>query len=660
MPDLKLKFEVDLDRDVLIVNWDSKSIEAERAFHDIGGQFEDFDSYRFGLTAPNIRATVRAARTLGKVRFTPEAKQTFNTLLERDKAVVGLSKGSADAEIPELLMSEYPETAKSLRPYQRAGIKFMMANQYTLLADEPGAGKTLSTIATIVASGVTGDILVLSPSIATQVVWPAEIKHWAPNDEILHVTGARSKREAELAKLRFFSGKSKRRWVLCNLEMVKIKYHEPVVIDGKERRGWYEHQYPELFFNDFFKERKDRKVPREWAAIVVDESHRALITNKTKAHMQTQIRCGFGKLATKPDGKRIAISGTPFRGKLENLWGTLNWLDPQKYSVYWKWVSDWFDTEQVSYGGARDATKINELTPEKRTQFFEHMAPFTLRRTKKEIAKDLPDKVYAGTLPDNFEGDLTDEERVGLVGHWLDMEPKQKRAYLEMEEDAIAYLDSGAVVANSVLATMTRLKQFAGCYGKIEQREDSDGLEIDIFKPVLPSNKFNWLLEFLEELGIDKEGQEGPEARKVVIASQFTSVIDVFDAALQKKGIKTLKVTGKVKAKDRQHAAEVFQTDTGPQVFLLNTTAGGVALTLDRADDIVILDETFIPDDQSQVEDRVHRVSRNHNVTVHYVRSKGTIEEKIAKTTFNRDQIQKQILDGERGVDFARKILTTN
>ena len=269
----------------------------------------------------------------------------------------------------------------------------------------------------------------------------------------------------------------------------------------------------------------------------------------------------------------------------------------------------------------------------------------------------MPPKTYARTIPDDLEGEYTEEERRGLIGHWLDMEPKQKKAYSEMKEDAIAYLDSGSVVANGQLAVMTRLKQFAGCYGTIETKEDSDGFEVDSFKPALPSNKFTWLLEFLSELGIDKEGDSGPEARKVVVASQFTSVINVFQAALEKRGIKTLKISGGVSAGERKKAAELFQTDHGPQVFLLNTNAGGVALTLDRADDIVILDETFIPDDQEQVEDRVHRVSRNHNVTIHYLRSKGTIEESIARTTFGRDQIQKQILDGERGINYAKQIL---
>lgn len=645
-----ISFSVDLDRDIILANWGEKSFQVEKEMHEAGGVFQDFNVYRFPLTVTHLKRAVRTARQLGKVKYTPEAKQTFQNLLDKERTMKELSGGDADAEVPPLLLKEYPETAKALRPYQRAAVKFIATNEYTLLADDPGAGKTLSTISALISAGVTGDILVLSPSIATQVTWPNEIKKWAPNEEIVQVTGTRTKREAQLAKLRFFPGKGKRRWVLCNLEMVKTKYHKQVVIDGVAHKAHYEYQYPELFFIDYWEKRKN---PRKWAAIVVDESHRALITDQTQSYKQTQIRCGFGKLQVEEGGKKIAISGTPFRGKLQNLWGTLNWLSPAKFKAYWPWVQEWFATESKYFGG----TEILDLQGQRRKEFFESFAPFTLRRTKAEIATELPPKTYAGTLPENFDGDMTEQERRGLIGHWLDMEPKQKRAYDQMVEEALAHLDSGTLMANGPLAEMTRLKQFAGCYGTLETKVDSDGLEFDVFKPALPSNKFNWLLEFLDELGISKEIDSSPEARKVVVASQFTSVINLFEQALNKRGIKTLKVTGGVSGKERSRAQEEFQQDGGPQVFLLNTIAGGVSLTLDRADDIVILDETFIPDDQEQVEDRVHRVSRNHNVTIHYVRSKGTIEERIAKLTFGRDLAQKEVLDGERGVQFVRQIL---
>lgn len=508
---------------------------------------------------------------------------------------------------------------------------------------------TLQTIATMVSAGVSGDILVLAPSAAIQVTWPAEISRWSPNDEIICATGTRKQREAELSKLKKKS-RAKRRWVLCNIEMAKVKYHKPT---ANMKKGWYEYIYPELFFVNPNKESKSQKgKKKEWSAIAVDESHRALITNKTQAYKQTQTRAGLGKLKTVEGGKRIAISGTPFRGKPENLWGTLNWLMPDKYKSYWPWVDRWFNTSSGYFGG----TEIHDMDKTTSKRFHESFSHFTLRRTKSEIAPDLPPKVYAGSIPPGVKAEPGQDK--ALIGHWLEMEPKQKRAYNQMVDEAIANLDNGTLVANGVLAEMTRLKQFASCYGTLETQLDSDGYEIPVFKPGFPSNKFNWLLEFLEELGIDKEKYTpGPETNKVVIASQFTSVIDLFDEALKKKGIDTAKITGKVSAKKREEAVRSFQQDSGPRVFLLNTIAGGVSLTLDRADDIVILDETFIPDDQEQVEDRVHRVSRDHNVTVHYVRSLGTIEERIAKLTFSRDSLQKQLLDGERGVEFARKII---
>lgn len=647
------KFELRYDeaRDLFTVSWLNKRPKIESALHKLGGEWDDFNRYRFPAQLDMVKTLNTEVKKIGKLTMSDlETKQHVQRMVLKDHEVKELTSGDSDAELSEYLVEQYPETAKALRPYQRAAAKFMSINKYTLLADHPGTGKTLSTIAALVGDpSVEGDILILSPSIATQVSWPTELKKWAPDDEVVRVVGSRAKREEALQALRV-KPKGKRRWILCNVDMAKVKYHKETVSEGKRSKSWYQCVYPELFYYDFNQAKP--KNDREWGVIVLDEAHKVLVTDKSQAYKQTQIRCGLGRLKVKENGKRFALTGTPFRGKLENLWGTLNWLDPKKYSSYHKWISQWFPTEDGFFGGK----EIKEIQPEKKKPFFDAIAPFTLRRTKGEIAKDLPPKVYVGDVPEGISYDPGEE--AGLVGHWLDMGPKQKRAYHEMVEHAMASLESGNLVANGVLAELTRLKQFAGTYGEIVQKEDSDGFLVDHFRPALPSNKFDWLLQFLEELGIVKGSlAQGPDDNKVVVASQFTSVLNLFEKELKKKGIEVYKITGGVSMKKREEAAHVFQTDTGPQVMLLNTYAGGVALTLDRADDIVILDETFIPDDQEQVEDRVHRVSRNHNVFIHYVRSLGTIEERIARTTFGRDTVQKEILDGERGIDFARKLL---
>lgn len=650
MEEFDLKY--DQDRDLFTVSWLNKRPKVEAALHKLGGEWDDFNRYRFPARLDTVKTLNKEIRKVGKLSVADTlTRQTVKGMADKAKHIKELTSGDSDAELYPRLVKEYPETADALRPYQRAGVKFLVVNEYTLLADSPGTGKTLQTIAALISDEtVEGDILVLSPSIATQITWPNELKRWAPDDEVVRVVGSRSKREEALKALKVAPPKGKRRWILCNVDMAKAKYYPDAVYDGVRRKAWYDYTYPELFFFDYDKAKP--KNQRPWGAIVLDEAHKVLVTNKSQSYKQTQIRCGLGKLEVKDGGKRIALTGTPFRGKLENLWGTLNWLCKEKYSSYHKWVSQWFPTEQGFFGG----TQVKEIEDSKKSAFFNAIAPFTIRRTKGEIAKDLPPKVYVGTVPDGVDYDPGEE--AGVVGHWLKMGPKQQKAYSEMEEYAISSLESGNLVANGVLAELTRLKQFAGTYGEIVQKEDSDGYLIDHFRPALPSNKFDWLLEFLESLGIVKGSvASGPEDNKVVVASQFTSVLNVFAEGLEKKGIKVLKITGSVSMKDREHAVDIFQKDEGPQVMLLNTYAGGVALTLDRADDIVILDETFIPDDQEQVEDRVHRVSRNHNVFIHYVRSLGTVEERIARTTFKRDNVQKEILDGERGIDFARKLM---
>lgn len=648
-----MHFQLTAEDPLLYLSWSSKSPKTEADMHRIGGRWEDFNMYRFPFQEGIIKKVYQYAKLHGTIEYMGDTKTAIKELFRRSKEAEALTKGDADAEVSPALKAGSPKAADALRPYQRAGVKFLESRSGSLMADEPGLGKTLQTIASVISSGITGDILVLAPTVAANISWPEEIRKWSPKDEVLVVAGTRQKRQKELAKLKKRSS-AQRRWVLCNTEMVRTEYYKDKVDkQGKVHKSKYAHHYPELFFLG-----EDQKVPRKWEAIIVDEAHNSLITKKTRPYEQTLTRRGFSKLETTEDGKRIAISGTPFRGKPENLWGILNWLYPTTYKVYNQWLSTWFDIEYGFFGG-KDAT----LKETAKKDFYKSIQPIMVRRTKGEVAPDLPPKMYAGSLPPGVEYDHP-SQAAGLVGHWLEMTPKQAKAYREMKEMAEAALDNGTLVANGVLAELTRLKQFATCYGNVKtvQKVDEDGDVFDVptFDPSLPSNKFEWLVEFLQELGIDGKPQQG--GRKVVIASQFTSIINTFAEALEKKfkGLNVLKITGSVSMEDREFAVDKFQNDDNYPVMMLNTKAGGVALTLDRADDIVILDETFIPDDQTQVEDRIHRVSRMHNVTVHYVRSIGTIEEAIARKTIDRDNLQKQLLDGSRGVAYARQLLGGN
>jgi hypothetical protein len=96
----------------------------------------------------------------------------------------------------------------------------------------------------------------------------------------------------------------------------------------------------------------------------------------------------------------------------------------------------------------------------------------------------------------------------------------------------------------------------------------------------------------------------------------------------------------------------------GAHILLINTKAGGVAITLDTADVMVVLDETWIPDDQEQLEDRIHRVSRPRPVTYHYLRSMDTIDLGVALVNQQREYATHRLLDGRRGVEYARQAMS--
>jgi SNF2 family DNA or RNA helicase len=169
--------------------------------------------------------------------------------------------------------------------------------------------------------------------------------------------------------------------------------------------------------------------------------------------------------------------------------------------------------------------------------------------------------------------------------------------------------------------------------------------------PSEDSGKLEPLLDRLAENGIDPNDMEGDSV--AVIASQFSSVVNMVHGYLNKKGIKAVKITGETKDEERQVNQMLFRTDGNrvkgsARVIVMTTTAGGVAITLDLADNVHILDETWVPDDQEQLADRVFNASRMKQVGVYVYRSMGTVEQYIQQVNVDKGKINKEILDLRR------------
>jgi SNF2 family DNA or RNA helicase len=584
--------------------------------------------WTFPLDYPTCLALRREFKHALKIL--PELKAWAKVEKQRHEELLALAAANA-ADLGRLAeISPALANAMGHRPYQQIGAAWLARASQALLGDQPGLGKTLQAMGAVIEAGITGPILVIAPKTAAIITWTTELRKWLPNDLVWCVTALNGKkREEAFQRIREYyaaipeSEPEPRLWVLCNPEMARMKVRPPE--DESERNPKLERiaNYPGMF-------------KMEWASAIVDESHTCLVTQKSQDWKMTQQRAGLHNLKLREGALKIAMSGTPMRGKLINLWGTLNWLRPDKYPSFWNWVKKWFNC----YDGTWGDIIIGDFKEGMETEFYRDLESILLRRTKGEVLSELPEKMYAG---ERLEG----QADAAAPGWWLPMDGEQLKNYKAIVKDAAAQLQGGKLMANGTLAIMTRLRQFASASGRI----DSFGE----FQPCLPSNKFSWLVEFLDEQGISETDPYGDS--KVLVASWSTRLCNLFHRELEALGIRAHLLTGETKVDDRLKMVEEFQGEGGPRVFIFNTKAGGVSLTLDAADDVVLLDETTNPDDQEQVEDRAHRASRMHQVNVHYLRTLGSIEEELALDVGLREAIQKEMMDGRRGLDITKRIL---
>lgn len=586
-----------------------------------------------------------------------------------------------------------PKLAKAMRTrtYQRVGAKFISENHATGIFDDPGLGKTLIAMGGILEAEVPGPYLIVAPKTASESVWQREIMRWLPRPHRpIVMPEFRYQRERKLRLTEFGS----HTWLIVHPEMVQVQSFlecvEPVTRKRKFRnrqtgerrvvsqtapcgvRSVLKQKQVTMLECGHKKSRKTKHIDEPsypkifeiaWGAIVVDESHESLIR---RTGVPTQRRRGLDLLSSRNDGIRIAMSGTPFDSKPHQLWGTLNWLDSVQYSAFNRWA------EMFWQKGGYTGFEIGEFRKDREPLLWDSLSAISLRRTKAEVAPDLPPKMEIGTP-------LDPKDPASPVGIWLEMHGKQAKAYADMERLSMAELESGHLNATTALAELTRLKQLACSYGDIEEhlvrvrcakiypdqpacrdcRRHGWHEEMQFkYKPTLPSNKFDWIAGSLEEWGYPKN-----PLTKVVIVSFYTGILTAFAEGLEKhfrrKPTEPLctAITGRTPGKDRRSIIDRFNTGDGPDVMMLNVKAGGTAITLDTADRMIFISETRIPDQQIQAEDRIHRVSNPRQCMYYYLRTVGTVDVGTAIVNREMNQETHRLLDQRRGVNYMRHVM---
>lgn len=556
----------------------------------------------------------------------PDLKRWATIHINRNNQLRSLAVADdADLEnLPKLLPKMYDFI--SGRPYQKADVKFMAENEAPLNANQPGLGKTVETIASIFESGRhEGSHLIASPKTSLDVVWEMELSRFGQPFPVLVAPEGKAPREAVLRTALRYANSGQPFWLVVNPAMITYKATFEMCDDHARMKA--KPRVHEMRTCPLCVEKKLANFPElfdiHWSHKVIDEFHKCGLTNTATATAQAMNDI-------KAD-KSIGISGTPIGGKPIKLYGILHFLRPEEFSSKWRFADQWLEVMDNGYGKV-----IGGIRKDREEEFFEMLSRFMLRRTKAEVLKDLPPKQYQEI--------------------WVPMEKKtlQEKQYREFQDMAAIKIGEEDLSATSILAEYTRLKQFAGAAQDVEKKwvEQNDGelREALVLHPVLgESNKLAQVERILNEVGIDpKDDMEGDE--QVVIFSQFSEMVDMVTEWLAKQGYPVAKLTGATSRKERTRLVEGFQEEGGLRVLVMTTTAGGVSITLDKASTVIFLDETWVPDDQEQAEDRCHRGSRFHQVRVIYIRSQDTIEAMIADQVRDKQDINDLILDIRRQI----------
>lgn len=562
---------------------------------------------------------------------------------------------ASDAEL-KLLPERAPRlfAAMSTRQYQKAAIAFVTQGmgrdgvRRALIADTVGLGKTLEAIGSVIETGEAGPHLVICPKTAVESTWAPEVRQWLGKDaEVITLpeTGSKLKERRQsvltnlLERYRRNPASLARTWLIVHPAVIrtqtwwicgkcgeKTKYKAGMVQEldecghVKERNTKVRHDHT---FHALFE--------LEYGSVIADESDQILIRRTGTPNLQ---RRGAEMLRdlVRPGGARIAMSGTPFRSKPYQIWSTLNWLDPVRWSAKWSWLEKFWEVKS-GYAGS---FSVGELREDREEMLTAELSDVMIRRTREQVRGDLPAKIYPSNVQDR--DDLT-------PGIYLPMTPAQQTAYDAMMKQGEALIEGGTLTAVGVLAEMTRMKQFAGATGRLEWKADGS----PTFRAHPDGNKYEWIVEFMNELGFPDR-----PASKLVIASQFTDLLEAFargvaaEFAVKKVPMHHAMITGKVSNR-ASVVAEFEDTSSGLDLLLINTKAGGSAITLDAADVMVVLDETWVDDEQQQLEGRIDNRNPERKIaprSYYYLRSFNSIEEGIARRNAEAKLRGAKLLDG--------------
>jgi len=475
-----------------------------------------------------------------------------------------------------------------LRPYQEEGVKWLIKHHQNqlgaCLADDMGLGKTLQTIATLV--------------YAKEQVTPAP-----ENTQTIRLDLFSDPLEVKtyLKALVVLPSSLVFNWAQ---EILKFAPHLSIVkYTGAERKKItpYLETYDVILTTYATLSRDISTLKKiEFTYLIIDESQQ--IKNK-----ESKIFQAINSIHT---SYKISLSGTPIENSLSDLWSQMQFINPGMLGSY-------------SFFKKHFKTPIEKKQdPERIADLKNLIDPFILRRTKEQVAKDLPE--------------LSEQ----LI--YTEMDTAQKKEY-ESQKSAARNLLLGIdpIAANKIhiINTLTKLRQLAN-HPKLADSTSSD-----------PSGKFQDVTSYLDTLVKSR--------KKTLIFSSFVSHLDIYQQWCNQQKIPYLSLTGDTKSQNRENIVNEFQENQAIPLFFISLKAGGVGLNLTKASYVVLLDPWWNPFIEKQAIARAHRIGQNNNVMVTRFITKNTIEEKILQLQERKKGLSDEIIDINTIPEYIEQDLET-
>lgn len=475
-------------------------------------------------------------------------------------------KVSAEYHVTEALTFIEADAELKLKAFQRADVAFLVTCGQAILGSEPGTGKTASIIRTLQVLMRMGlepfPALVVCPNSLKNTVWAKELQRWAPELRVSVVQGNITQR---------------RKLIAGNWDVLVINYE---ALRAHTRQA----PYGSIHLRDKEKAHKELNG-RGLRTVICDEAHRI------KEPSAQTTRAVWAVLQEAE--YRYLMTGTPVNNSCADLWGLLHGILPDWHPSRTRYLSRYALVGYNWFGGQ----EILGLQPATADEFRAVTEPVFRRVLKQAVLPQLPPK-----LP------------VQLRETW--MTPKQAKAYREIEEQLLTWLDSGDMIAApSAFSQLTRLVQFASAYAIVEKKSGKEQVRLSD-----PSCKVDDLIDFLDEMGEDEP---------LVVAAVSRQLIELAAARLSALRVPHSLVTGAVSVQERARSVDDFQSGRS-RVILLTLGAGAEGLTLTRADTIMFMQKSWSPLQNEQAVDRIHRIGSEGHARIRIVEqvSPGTIEER--------------------------------